>query len=141
MKTSDTVSETYKALLHDELSAIENYTEVIEKFPDEPGAQPLQHIRADHEASADALRKIIGKNGESPSLVPLQHDKIHGISEYEDAFKEDKLDESIKNSIRYELLPALRLHLVELGYCKSNTLTQIQNGRGVAGQASPRNVS
>jgi len=119
MNTTDTHSETYKALLRSELSVIEAYTRAIEKSAGQPGARPLERIRADHRASAEVLRKIISENRESPSLVTLQPNAVHGIAEYENAFEEDKLDEAVEKSIRWELLPALRAHLVELEYCKS----------------------
>lgn len=148
MKSTDpvnkTTSETCNALLRGELSAIETYTQAIEKFTDSNGDFPLERIRADHEASAVSLREIIGDCGdepatssgpwgtfataaegvaklfgESPALMMLQHGEIHGISEYEEALEDDELDESVKDLIRRELLPALRDHLVELERCKS----------------------
>jgi len=148
MKSTDTITntttETCNALLRGELSAIETYTQAIEKFAGNSGDYPLERIRADHQASAASLREIIGECGdepatssgpwgtfatavegvatlfgESPALITLQHGEIHGISEYEEALDDDDLDESVKDLIRGELLPALRDHLVELEYCKS----------------------
>ena len=144
MKTTDTVSETCNALLRGELSAVETYTQAIEKFAEEPGDRPLQRIRADHEASAALLSEIICQCGdepatssgpwgsfanavegvatlfgESPALLALQHGEVHGITEYEEALEDDELDESVKDLIRRKLLPSLRQHLVELEHCQS----------------------
>ena len=142
--TNKTTSETCNALLRGELSAIETYTQAIEKIADHTGDFPLERIRADHESSAVSLREIIGDSGdepatssgpwgtfataaegvaklfgESPALIMLQHGEIHGISEYEEALEDEELDESVKDLIRRELLPSLRDHLVELERCKS----------------------
>jgi hypothetical protein len=144
MKQNDTITSTCNALLRGELSAIETYTQAIKKFGDSTGDSILESIREDHEASADALREVIGESGEvattssgpwgtfatavegvatlfgeSPALVALQHGEVHGISEYEKALEDEDLDESVKWLIRDELLPALREHLVELERCKS----------------------
>lgn len=144
MNQNDTITTTCNALLRGELSAIETYTQAIKKFGDSTGDSILESIREDHEASADALREVIGESGEaaitssgpwgtfatavegvatlfgeSPALVALQHGEVHGISEYEKALEDEDLDESVKWLIRDELLPALREHLVELERCKS----------------------
>lgn len=144
MKNSESVSATCNSLLRGELSAIETYTQAIEKYGDNTGDSILESIRDDHESSAAALREIIGDKGkeavtssgpwgtfanavegvaslfgESPALVILQHGEIHGISEYEKALDDEDLDESVKWLIRDELLPALRDHLVELERCKA----------------------
>jgi rubrerythrin len=144
MKTKDSIISTCNALLRGELSAIETYNQAIEKYGDNSGDNILESIREDHEASADALRELIGETGEtpatssgpwgtfatavegvatlfgeSPALVILQHGEIHGISVYEKALEDEDIDESVKWLIRDELLPALREHLVELERCKS----------------------
>lgn len=144
MKSTDTTTATCNELLRGELSAIETYTQAIEKFAGESADSPLERIRADHEASAASLRGIIGEFGEqpatssgpwgtfattvegvaslfgeSPALVALQHGEVHGISEYEKALDDPELTESTKNLIRAELLPALRAHLVDLERCKA----------------------
>lgn len=144
MKTTDTRTDTCNALLRGELSAIETYTQAIEKFADTSVDSPLGRIRTDHEASAASLRELIGECGgdyatssgpwgsfatavegvatlfgESPALTILQQGEEHGISEYEDALADDDLDMSVKQLIREELLPAQRAHLVALERCKS----------------------
>lgn len=144
MKSNDTNTSTCNALLRGELSAIETYTQAIEKYSDHSADCILEQIRDDHETSAEALRDLIDESGdepvtssgpwgtfatavegvaslfgESPALVILQHGEVHGINEYEKALKDDDLDESVKWLIRDELLPALRDHLVELERCKS----------------------
>ncbi len=144
MKTSENINKTCNELLRGELSAIETYTQAIEKFASNSGDGPLERIRSDHESSAASLRALIGELGdepdtgsgawggfanavegaatllgESPALMILQRGEEHGISEYEEALADENLDESVKELIRDELLPAQRNHLIELERCKT----------------------
>lgn len=144
MNTNDSFTTTCHSLLRGELSAIETYTQAIEKFEDNSGDSLLERIREDHEVSAEALRDLIGKSGDddvtssgpwgtfaktveglaslfgaSPALAILQQGELHGISEYEKALEDDDLDESLRWLIGDELLPALRDHLIDLDRCKS----------------------
>jgi len=145
MKTNESITDTCNALLRGELSAIETYTQAIEKFAQDAGGSPLESIRADHQKNADSLRKLVGECGEepatssgawgsfattvegvatllgeSPALTILQQGEQHGINEYEEALDDDDLSESVKDLIRDTLLPAQREHLVVLERCKTN---------------------
>lgn len=144
MKNNNTHTDHCNSLLRGELSAIETYTQAIEKFADSSGESPLYRIRADHESSAASLRANIGQSeevpatssgpwgtfatalegvatllGEAPALTILQQGEEHGISEYEEALASDEVDESLKRLIRDELLPSQRDHLVALKQFKS----------------------
>ncbi|MBC8126802.1 MAG: DUF2383 domain-containing protein [Gloeobacteraceae cyanobacterium ES-bin-144] len=145
MNSNETITDTCNALLRGELSAIETYTQAIEKFGKDAGVITLETIRTDHMANAESLRKLVGECGEkpatssglwgtfattvegvatlfgeSPALIILQQGEEHGISQYEDALEDDELSEAVKNLIRETLLPAQRRHLVELELCKTN---------------------
>ncbi len=145
MNTNEITSNTCNALLRGELSAIETYTQAITKFGTSEGEGPLEGIRADHLASAESLRKLVGEYGEeastssgawgtfatsvegaatllgkSPALLVLQQGEEHGISQYEEALRDEQLNEDVKNLIRNTLLPAQREHLVALERCKMN---------------------
>lgn len=146
MNANETITDACNALLRGELSAIETYTQAIEKFPAIAGVNTLEGIRADHVANADSLRKLVRKCcvetatssgpwgtfattiegvatllGESPALMVLQQGEEHGIRQYEEALDDDDLSEDIKNLIRDTLLPAQRKHLVELEQCQSSS--------------------
>lgn len=145
MNANNIETHTYNALLRGELSAIETYTQAIEKFGTSEGQGPLESIRANHVANTESLRKLVGESGEepatssgawgtfatsvegvatllgkSPALLVLQQGEEHGIRQYEEALKDEDLSEAVKNLIRDTLLPAQREHLATLELCKMN---------------------
>ena len=145
MKTNETTTDTCNSLLRGELSAIETYTQAIEKFGANTAGSPLERIRADHESNAKALRAFVGEHGdepatssgpwgafatavegiatllgESPALAILEQGEEHGITVYERALDDDDLDGSLKKLIRDELIPAQRDHLLDLKRCRSH---------------------
>ena len=147
MKTTDTNTEICNSLLRGELSAIETYTQAIEKFAEHSDVSPLGRIRADHEAAAASLREIVGESGEEPAtgsgpwgtfatavegaaalfgessaLAILQQGEEHGISEYEEALESGDFDEPAIRLIRDKLLPAQRNHIIALMQCKSQAV-------------------
>ncbi|MFA9221665.1 MAG: DUF2383 domain-containing protein, partial [Sediminibacterium sp.] len=109
MNSNETITDTCNAMLRGELSAIETYTQAIEKFGQDAGYSTLEAIRANHVANAESLRKLVGKFGEapatssgvwgtfatsvegvatmlgkSPALLVLKQGEEHGISQYEE---------------------------------------------------------
>ena len=147
MKATDTNTEICNSLLRGELSAIETYTQAIDKFADHQVGSPQIRIRSEHEAAAASLREIIGEGGEkpatgsgpwgafatavegaatlfgeSPALAILQQGEEHGVSEYEDALADDDLDEPAMRLIRDKLLPAQRSHIAALKQFKSEAV-------------------
>ncbi len=124
------------SLLRGELSAVETYTQAIEKAGAHESAPVLEDLRADHERSAAVLREhLVGMGaepsessgvwgafakavegtakvfGESTALSALEAGEEHGISEYRDALKNDGVMEDIKTEIQSTLLPRLEDHL------------------------------
>ncbi len=145
MNSNETITDTCNALLRGELSAIETYDQVIDKFGQIGDESPLEAIRADHVANAESLRELVGDCGEepatssgvwgtfattvegaatllgeSPALAVLQQGEEHGIRQYEKALEDEDLSEDVKTLIRDTLLPTQRVHLVELEQCKTN---------------------
>lgn len=125
-------------LLRGEISAIETYTQAIDKFRAED-VTPLADLRRDHIFSADRLRHHVREMGGTPTTdsgawgtwaktvegaAKLMGDKValkalvegeeHGIKEYESALEDDGVMPVMKDMIRSELLPKQRNHLVML---------------------------
>ena len=131
-------TNTCNALLRGELSAIETYTKVIDKFGPGAGNNNLTGIRANHVANAESLRQFVGECGdepatrsglwgsfavtlegvaaifgETPALMILKQGEEHGIRKYMEAL-DNELSESFKDLVRDRILPTQRKHLVEL---------------------------
>lgn len=131
--------KTCNSLLRGELSAVETYSQALEKFPGSPGAEALQRIRSDHEESAQVLRNHIAEMGgtpatdsgawgsfaqavegtakilgESAALKALIEGEQHGINEYENALEDEGVMTDAKDSIREALLPSLFDHVAKL---------------------------
>jgi hypothetical protein len=136
MVTNQECIDVCNSLLRGELSAVETYTQALGKFENDPLRSDLDRLRADHEASASALRqhlvdmgaepdessgawgtfartvegtaKILG---ESPALAALEEGEEHGINEYREALDNGGVMEDIKMEIRQTLLPRLNSHI------------------------------
>ena len=131
-------------LLRGELSAVETYTQAIEKFKDHTACHQLEKIRGDHEQSAAVLRQHLldmgaepAKSsgawgmfaqaveggaklfGESAALQALIEGEEHGEKEYDKALKELDVMEEIKMEIHSSLMPRLGNHIVVLLELKS----------------------
>ncbi len=141
MKNED-LNETVKnvqELLKGEISAIETYDQVIEKFQGKTEASALKEMRDEHRNSERTLRALASHRGEVPekssgvwgswaqfttgaaklfgqaaALKALKEGEEHGIKEYEDAIKNPSIDEKVKSEIEMKLLPAQRKHIVAL---------------------------
>lgn len=139
MSNTDNTINALNKLLRGELSAIETYTQAIEKFAGSPEANILERIRAEHNESAETLRSLVSATGGSPdassgpwgtfaqaiegtakllgdaaALKALIEGEEHGITEYEEALADEDLDDEAKASIRDALLPALFDHVATL---------------------------
>lgn len=144
MNSDELTKDTCNALLRGELSAIETYTQAIEKFGLPTEINLLEAIRADHVANAESLRRYVTDCGEEPAkssgvwgtfatsieglatllgesatLLALQQGEEHGLRQYENALKDEKLSRDVKKLIREILLPSQSNHLIALeGYNK-----------------------
>ncbi|MFC7336807.1 DUF2383 domain-containing protein [Haloferula chungangensis] len=131
--------EVCNSLLRGELSAVETYAQVIEKFDGDPKLGELQRIKDEHLTSVNRLivnvtemggvpstesgawgtfaKTIQGAAnlfGENSAISALLQGEEHGQSEYEDALKDDVVMMDCKTMIRSELLPRVNEHIVAL---------------------------
>lgn len=131
--------EVCNSLLRGEISAIETYTQAIEKFRDEPEVSTLADMRRDHIFSADRLRHNVREMGGTPTtdsgawgtwakgvegaaklmgdaaaLKALREGEEHGRKEYEEALRSDDVLPGCKDMIRNELLPRQLNHIATL---------------------------
>ena len=132
------------SLLRGELSAVETYSQALEKFENDVERSALRAIQNDHQNSAARLREHLldmGAEpatdsgawgtfakavegtakllGESPALAALQQGEEHGIDEYEEALRNEGVMAEIKTVIRQQLLPPLSEHVVALDRLKA----------------------
>jgi Domain of unknown function (DUF2383) len=139
MENKQQCIDVCNSLLRGELSAIETYTQAIDKFGNDPENSALDGIRGEHEANASALRQHIvemgaepaGSSGawggfataiegaakvlgRSPALGVLQQGEEHGIERYREALANEGVMEDIKVTIRQQLLPSLNEHVAAL---------------------------
>ncbi len=146
MTAANKTIDTCNALLRGEISAIETYTQAIEKYAGSPGGDSLGRIRADHEESAAALRHLVSESGaapstesglwggfvqalegtaaligQSPALTILEAGEEHGISQYNKALADTEISNAAKELIGTRLLPKLSAHLVELTGLKARS--------------------
>jgi rubrerythrin len=135
----DTGTKTLQSLLRGELSAVETYRQALEKVRGEDGALDLQGIERDHLTACDRLRADIVKANDKPStssgawgafakavegtaklfgnaaaLKALKEGEEHGVSEYEQALKDESLDPQARRLISETLLPQQRTHISTL---------------------------
>ncbi len=127
-------------LLRGEMAAVKAYDTAL---PDLKGSEKerLQAIRADHQVNVDRLTKYVaGKPdlledtesagawgtfasawtkgaklmGNKTALKALQTGEEHGITEYNEALKDDSIDKNLKAQIKNELLPKQEMHIKTL---------------------------
>jgi len=124
------------SLLRGEISAIETYTQAIEKFRGEPEVAMLENIRREHIASANRLRENVHEMGAAAStdsgawgtwakavqgaaklmgdtmaLKALCEGEEHGEKSYRKALDDEGVMLSCKEMIRTELLPRQIRHI------------------------------
>jgi uncharacterized protein (TIGR02284 family) len=139
MNHSDDTIDTCNELLRGEISAVETYTQAIEKFGPAVQDDVLQRIRDDHEESVTELRRLVMEEGgepspgsgvwggftralegtakmlgESPALKVLQEGEEHGLKLYRSALENPNVSSRLKDIIRDELMPQLNDHIIEL---------------------------
>lgn len=135
-------AETFilQKLLRGELSAIEAYDQVIEKFGDEKYrvVELLKSLVQDHEEAAFDLKQILrnegvepesdsgawgsvvqavitsaGLFGEAGALRTLKRGEEHGLEQYKDALEDDQVVHS-RDYIRFRSIPTQQLHIDRL---------------------------
>jgi hypothetical protein len=136
MRSADDRTGTLNSLLRGELSAVETYSQALDKVGSEPGAADLRQIEADHQRAVELLHRHIAERGGIPpmssgawgtwaatveataklfgntaALKALKEGEEHGIKQYEDALEDANLDAECKTLIRNTLLPQTRAHV------------------------------
>ncbi len=131
--------DAINSLLRGELSAIESYDQVLEKYATNAAVQDLRAIRVEHFAAARLLREQVQTAGGEPTdssgpwgvfaglvtgtakvlgLKPvvsaLQQGEELGISDYTAALENDSIPVDCRNAIASELLPMCRKHVAVL---------------------------
>ena len=126
-------------LIRGERSAVETYQQAFEKVGNDPRAQDLRPLFADHEQAVRLLTDKVQACGAKPSvdsgawgtwaetvmgtaklfgdraaLGALKQGEEHGIKQYEDALKGEELDASARSIIQNQLLPQQRAHVAAL---------------------------
>jgi uncharacterized protein (TIGR02284 family) len=127
------------SLLRGEMSAVETYTQAIEKFKGDMIASRLHSILEDHREAVTQLRQHIGVRGgkadqtsgawgsfaklvegtakmfgKTAALKALKEGEELGISDYNEALEDEHLDIECKTLVRSTLLPRTRGHLTVL---------------------------
>lgn len=139
MTATDQTIDTCNTLLRGEISAVETYTQAIDKFDTIGADTALERIRVNHQQNVFELQKYVTESGaepaagsgvwggfvqalegaamllgESPALKILQTGEAYGISQYENALASADVAVAAKSLIKRTLLPSLSGHLVEL---------------------------
>jgi len=127
------------SLLRGELSAVETYTQAIEKYPTDPKVGELQSIRREHVEASAILTQNVRSMGGIPdtdsgawgvfakavqgtanffgagsAVESLLQGEESGRHDYENALNDDKVMVECKVMIREELLPKVRQHIARL---------------------------
>ena len=131
--------EDASRLLRGELSALEAYDQVMEKFRSDPAAKRLQAFRNEHDRAAKFWRdEILAKGlapdedsgpwgqvvftvvgaaklfGETSALQALKSGESHGLSEYKAFLKRTDLPERLKKKMREDFIPLQERHIASL---------------------------
>lgn len=126
-------------LLRGELSAVETYNLVIQKFSDEPEVGELSRLRDEHAwavsrlqenvrgmggrpdtdsgawgAFTKTLQSTANLFGENSALSLIEQGEKHGQNDYQDALADDEVMADCKMMIRSELLPRIEQHIETL---------------------------
>ena len=127
------------SLLRGEISAVETYNKVIEKYRGEDEIPELIRIKREHEHSVSRLQaNVVGMGGtpsedsgawgsltkaitstvnlfgEESAINVLRQGEEHGLSDYEKALENEDVMPSCKDMIRDELVPRIREHIGKL---------------------------
>ena len=137
----DCDTDALNSLLRGELSAVETYEQAMKKFEggDQGVLSNLRRIRDQHADAVGELRSRVVQFGGQPSassgpwgtfaaavtgtakafgpgtaLSALREGEEHGISEYEEALRNEKIDRGCKEVIQTRLMANCQRHIAEL---------------------------
>jgi hypothetical protein len=123
-------------LIRGEISAIESFDVVMKKLDDAQEKQHLSTIREDHVNALNTLKRYSGNEfkagvqdsgpwgsftksfaggaslfGDKAALRALKIGEEHGRSEYKELLNDKSIDQSLREVITTELLPAQERHI------------------------------
>jgi uncharacterized protein (TIGR02284 family) len=126
-------------LLRGEHSAVETYSQAIDKYGDNPAISELSAIREEHRQSVVRLTENVRQMGGQPdtdsgawgsvtmaiqgaanlfgaesAVAALQRGEEKGLQDYEDALADPGVMDGCKTMIREELVPRTRRHIATL---------------------------
>jgi len=127
------------ALLRGELSAVETYSQAIEKYAGSPVTEELRRIRSEHSRSATWLSANVREMGGEPekdsgawglfatamqgaanlfgknsAIESLQRGEEAGRKDYQEALLDDEVMIGCKQMIREDLFPPVIEHIASL---------------------------
>lgn len=131
--------EYLDSILRGELSAVETYDQVLEKFQGKLASSDLIRVRDEHKEHITRLKEQIVKYGGTPSttsgtwgtftgavtsvakligpetaLAALKQGEEHGLAQYEKAVDRKDLSSETITTIRTKLLPQAQAHVATL---------------------------
>jgi uncharacterized protein (TIGR02284 family) len=132
-------TDTLNRLLKGELSAVETYSQALEKVGGDTGGTALREIERQHREAVSILSEHITRFGGKPAdgsgawgafasavmgtaklfgnqaaWEALQQGEEHGVNQYQDALDDEHLPEECRVLIETKLLPAQRRHVAAL---------------------------
>jgi hypothetical protein len=136
---SDACIEICNSLLRGELSAVETYTLVIDKFPGHPAQPELHRMRSEHVKSSSLLSAHVRGLGAEPShdsgmwglfakavqstadffgadsaVESLHRGEKKGLADYHHALSHEGLSDEVKGLICRELVPPVKRNISTL---------------------------
>lgn len=128
-------------LMRGEMAALKAYDQALTDLKDENERSKLLAIRNDHEKALSAMSKYVegkpellkdteeagpwgtfakngtkgrGVTGNEGALKALRQGEEHGINEYEEALKDEKISKGLKDQIKSQFLPNQKKHIKSL---------------------------
>lgn len=123
-------------LIRGEISAVESFRTVLGKIKDTSERSALEQMLQDHVQAVDKLKRYADARfeskaqtsgpwgaftkafaggasffGDKAALSALKVGEQHGIKEYQEAIKDDSINQEVRNLIQTELLPNQERHL------------------------------
>lgn len=139
MILSTSATHIVNDLLQGEIAATETYQQALAQVDDEPGADELRHIQAEHREAVQRLRQYVRDLGGQPSqssqtwgvfakategvarlfgdaaaLNALKAGEERGAATYEEALTHEHLGSDFIEYLRMTLLPQTRAHVAVL---------------------------
>ena len=130
-------AECTNNLIRREISAIETYDQIIEKFRGKALESSLREMREDHLKAWTILQQHVATAqqpagsgawgawakftagaakmfGDKAALKALKEGEEHGVKDYEDAIRDHGIDDTLREAIESSFIPQQRKHIASL---------------------------